>query len=331
MNQDNDPNGWSFYAGLFAGNYIYWPSLILGSLGSLNNSFVLLILFSQQQTPHLTILKSLALSDLGISLILLALIHTPIDFKVPNNFLGELCCRVYFSLFIPFALSATSAWHVVGLTLDIYGGQGNYKWHQFFYGSKLRTRLSICAFWILGFAIMSNNLWNYYVDPNTRTCFLTWKSNFLRYSVGSETILLIVILPLLVMICCYILLFKKVYDAKNFYKLRKDAIGSAENELFYNHKTANMFLFSVSFRTLLLLVVYSVSWMPTMTIWFSYVVKLSSIDIFDKWYSKTSEVLPFLNAAVNPILYGWSWFEFREAVRKKLTRKRHQKSEVTIN
>ena len=177
--------------------------------------------------------------------------------------------------------------------------------------------MTILAFWVFGFAMMSHNLLNFYVNPKHRTCFLTWQSDFLRYFIGAETIFLIVILPLLLMICCYILLFKKLCHAKNFYKLQI-TIGSVENETLYNYKTARKFLFSASFRALLLLVVYSVSWIPTMTIWCSYVVKLSSIDIFDTWYNKIAEVMPFLNAAINPFLYGWSWFEFREAAKKNL-------------
>ena len=330
MNSSHDPNGWSFYAGLFTEDYLYWISLILCLIGSMANLFVVFVLFSQQQTPHLTILKSLAFSDLGNNLTMLVLINVPIDFKVQDNFWGELSCRIFFSLFILYALSATSAWHVVGLTLDLYGGQGNFKWHLFFFGSKLRIRMTILAFWVLGFAIMSHNLLNFYVDPEKKTCFLTWRSDFLRYSIGAETIFFIVILPLLLMICCYILLFKKLREAKNFYKLQI-TIGSVENETLDNYKTARKFLFSASFRALLLLVVYSVSWIPTMTIWCSYVVKLSSIDIFDTWYNKIAEVMPFLNAAINPFLYGWSWFEFREAAKKKFTRRLLQDPEITAN
>ena len=312
----SDLNGWSIYSGTYSKDYTYWPSMIFGVFGFMNNSFFLIILYSQQKTPHLTILKSMALADAGVSLTLIVLTNVPTTYKVPVSFLGNFACCVFFSTYISFSLSATSAWHLVWLTLDLYGGQSDCKWYQFLFGSKLRIRLSLLFLWVLGFVIMNNNLWNYYVDGETQTCYLTWRSDTLRHFLGIEKLILVVILPLGIMLACYFSLFKKLLEAKNYYRIKRDTIRSSENNQLHN--AAKTFLKSMSIRTSLLLLVFLLSWIPTQIIWQGYVFKLVNNTVFQTWYGKTAEVMPFLNAALNPIIYGWSWFEFREAVKEKL-------------
>ncbi|XP_063728418.1 neuropeptide S receptor-like [Symsagittifera roscoffensis] len=316
MTNDSNSNGWSFFAGIYDTTYIYWPLTLLGSYGSLNNLFVITILWSQQNAPQLTILKSLAFSDLSINLTFLALINFPSDYKVPVNFFGNLACSTFFSIFLIFALSAVSAWHLVWLTLDLYGGQGEFKWHKYFFVSKLRIRLSIVALWVLGFLTMNNDLWEYYVDSETQTCFFSWRSDKLRYIVGVEVLVLILVLPLGIMTWCYLGLFKTMHDAKKYYELRNNTITSVESDDAY--KTTKKFLISMSVRTSVLLLVYLVTWTPAI-IWLTNVFKITNDGIFDAWFNNLAELIPILNAAMNPILYGWSWFEFRDAVKLKFT------------
>ena len=312
-----NPNGWSIYAGkgTYSGDFVYWPLTALGVFGFFNNLFVIIILYPSQSTPHLTILKSLASADFLQNILILLLINFPVSYKVPVNFFGDFICCVFLSSYLAFALFATSAWHVVWLTLDLYGGEGNYQWHNFLFGSKLRTRLSLILPWISGFLIMNNSLWNFYVDPESQTCFLTWRSDVLRFMLGSEELFFITLLPLGTMLWCYISLFKKIYDAKTFYLIKSDTINTKQNHALY--KAAKKLLVTLSCRTTFLLLFYLVSWLPNQIVWQCYVFKIASDDIFETWYGKTTQVLPFIGGALNPILYGWSWFEFREAVRNR--------------
>ena len=316
MTDGNGKNGWGFFAGTYDKPYFYWPSLLLGIFGAVNNLFVLTVLINRQRTPHLTILKSIAFSDLGISLNLLVLLNCPDHFKLPENILGDLACPVFFSLYLVFALAATSGWHIVWFTLDIYGGQGNYNWHRLLFGSKIRIRLSLLFLWVLGFTIQNSSLWNYNIDRESHTCVLTWKSDAVRYVLsGALVLIFIIILPLVIMLWCYISLFKKLYHAKNYYQLKSETIQSLENEEKY--KMVRKFLISSSCRTICLFFTYFVSWVPVVIIWLSFVFEFASDHLFDTWYNQIVEILPFLNAAINPILYGWSWFEFRDVVKAK--------------
>ena len=263
MTDGNGKNGWGFFAGTYDKDkpYFYWPSLLLGIFGAVNNLFVLTVLINRQRTPHLTTLKSIAFSDLGISLNLLVLLNCPDHFKLPENILGDLACPVFFSLYLVFALAATSGWHIVWFTLDIYGGQGNYNWHRLLFGSKIRIRLSLLFLWVLGFTIQNSSLWNYNIDRESHTCVLTWKSDAVRYVLsGALVLIFIIILPLVIMLWCYISLFKKLYHAKNYYQLKSETIQSLENEEKY--KMVRKFLISSSCRTICLFFTYFVSWVP---------------------------------------------------------------------
>ena len=314
MSSEN-PNGWSIYAGngTYSGEFIYWPLTALGVFGFFNNLFVIVVLYPTQNTAHLTILKSLASADFIQNLTILGLINFPVTYNVPVNIFGDFICCVFLSSYLAFALFATSAWHVVWLTLDIYGGEGNYEWHFFLFGSKLRTRLSLIIPWVSGFLIMNNSLWNFYVDPKSQTCFLTWRSDILRFMLGSEELVLIIVLPLGIMLWCYFSLLKRIYNAKTFYLIKTDTIQSSDNQALYN--AAKKLLVSLSFQTSFLLLVYLMSWLPNQIIWQLYVFKIAEAAVFETWYGKTAQVLPFISAALNPIIYGWSCYEFRETAR----------------
>ena len=215
-----------------------------------------------------------------------------------------------------FALTTTSAGHLVLLALDLHGSHDSHEWHKFLFDSKLRARLSISITWVLGFATSSNNLWSFYVDPETETCFLTWHSDFLRYMVRIVQIIRTIVLPLGTIAWCYFSLFRTLLEANKYYKLRNEAIHSCLNEPF--HRAAKRHLVSLSIRTALLVLVCFVTWIPGGVLWVMYSFKILENDVFGTWYGKFVSFVPFFNSVVNPILYGWSWPEFRELLTAKV-------------
>ena len=71
---------------------IYYSGLPICCFGLVNNLFVLWVLIKRQQSPHLTILKSMAFVDLCLIAFFILVLNFGSQ-SLPDTFLGGLTCR----------------------------------------------------------------------------------------------------------------------------------------------------------------------------------------------------------------------------------------------
>ena len=208
----------------------------------------------------------------------------------------------------------SSLFSIVLITIDIYGGQkeetpGGGGWYQWFFKSKFRLRCLIVFTWFLGAVVEVHNAWSY--KGGNGNCTLNWHSKTVRYASGVNECLFLIVFPLLIMTICNVKLIRKMIQAKNYYKNKSEMFQTSNNGLKY--QAIKKFLISCSIRIVAIMLVYIITWVPNQFIWYSYLFEFTSqgANIFRSWYGHITQFLPFFNAALNPILYGWSWFEFR--------------------
>ena len=216
-----------------------------------------------------------------------------------------------------FRFSAVSCWNIVLITIDIYGGQKHEStsgWYNSLFIRKWRLRFLILLTWVFGFSVMIHNVWCY--SERDRKCVLNWYNDALRYGSGIIQCTYLIILPPVIMITCYGKLLFKLIDAKRYYNARREVYPGQKTEMEY--QTIKKFLSSSRIRIAAILAVYLLTWIPNQCIWYSYLFGFASPDIFQSWYGHITQFLPFCNSALNPVIYGWSWFEFRHVALRRI-------------
>ena len=266
------------------------------SLGIFNNTFVLFILYKFQQSAHLILLKSLAVTDLCLSF---SFIFLPIiaitDFKVPFNTWGDIFCRVYISSFITSFLGVASALHVVMLALEFYGGSSTTTttWYEIFFRSKLRVRLIVTVIWFV--SIYTAIVTPIITQKDDNQCCFSNKLNKLRIAFVAQDAIFVFLLPFFVIFYCYISISLHVRQAINFYNIKKEIDSQALNDL----KLVQKFQRTLTIRISCLFLLYIVVWLPTHIVKICHVLKIWGLHddaTFFKYHFVATDILPMLTA-----------------------------------
>ena len=310
-----DTGGWGTYSEswVYADGFLFYFALVVCACGLLNNAFVLFILWEKQELTQFRILKSMAFTDLCANLVMIYLVIFP-DKPLPGGFWGDLLCGVIFSQYLLFSLSAASAWQIVLLTFDLYGAQVQPVIYTKLLGTRVKTFIVVVFSWVLGFYSMINDTWSFFSEQGQ--CHVIWRPQGVRLWTEIQQIILTIPLPLGIMLWSYFKLFSHLREEIRHHGDRAELAPSSR----VRQCLLKGLLRTLSVRTAFLLFVYIITWIPHQTFWSIYILGSSptSTTILDTWYGVASHFPPVFNAALNPILYGWSWFEFRNSAWHKL-------------
>ena len=154
-----------------------------------------------------------------------------------------------------------------------------------------------------------NRLWNFHQEGGI--CYLDWKWRISRWFNGVEEIFFVLGLPVLIMIYCYWQIVKRLREATRFYKAKMVIDPTAK----FEYQNVTKFQRTVIWRTSFIFAVYLLTWMPIQALYFYTLCSVPKTprELQERYRFLTAQFLPMINSALNPIVYSWTWFEFRNA------------------
>ena len=319
LRKHNDSDHLVIYGKLDPRDGFFWCMLIGGIFGIFMNAFIYFVLLAAKNlTNHLRVLKSLAFTDMLQNIAIVAQVSYPASAGLPNGTFGEILCRFYLSSFIVLTLTTASSWLVVFLTMELFGAsKADLKpwWYTFFYGTKVRIRCLFVFSWFLGLVIMFDSPFNFRMNDDK--CVLgTDRLEYLKYIALGLQFSLVMVVPLLIVLGCYLHLFWETTMAKRHHEGRRDFDPHSE----FLYQCAKTFMRSLCIRLTLIVISYTLAWVPNQIFWYVYVVGNTILEdhILNYSFNQVVQLTPLINCALNPFLYGWTWFEFRGIVIPKL-------------
>ena len=276
---------------------------ILAACSIIGNFLVCFVFLRNKQLLRLAssiFIFSLAIIDILTGIIILATPSiTYSNFKVPfNSVNGELYCSLIVSEYFLWSLGFTSCLIIATLSAErlcMVSAPSNYK--AFF--TPRKTIFYVFVALICGGILNGTSLFTDYFVRNV-TDRVTCK---FRQLPGGETLnqivyftlfLLRFVLPLVVMVSCYVAFMRKIKRSVSGISSAAKLKTNARNRMMIRRLTRMSFLISIAF---------CVCWMPNQVYFALYAQHLVPLD---KPVHIITRILVVLNSAINPIIYATS-------------------------
>ena len=300
-------------------DYLFWCLVSAAVFGVAMNAFIYINLsITQNLNYHLKLLKSLTFTDSIQNLLFIAQISYPNTKGLPEGIVGDLLCRVYLSSFLVLTLTAASSWLVVLLSLELYGSSIDFhkpKWYKLMFKTPNRIRFLAVFCWVAGIFIMVDSPFNFYTDGDK--CILGEKSDhFSKYIGATMQLLLLIVFPLILIFSSYFKLISRTKEAMIFHRNWRQLAPGSE----FNYLQAKKMIWTLYKRLAIIVVFHILAWGPNQLFWWVYVSGVVNLDrrLLGYRYDQLIQLSPIINCALNPIFYGWTWFEFRDIIVPRL-------------
>lgn len=272
---------------------------IIGCLGVLGNGLVIFVFMSDiRQFKSITnmLILNQSFIDFCDSVVFLILRLSPTVHNLPQNFWGQLLCRIWFSEYIMWALCVTSTVNLVLVSLERYIAVCHPVKHRNIFTLK-RARIGIGCAWIWGFTYQS--YWAIVHRNSLGECQAYWPSGMLQLLLGLVIFILEYLLPLSIMTFAYVSIILM---------LRKRTKSKSKMSCFQQAKK------NVTITLILVFFSYVICWTPTELTYLQY--NLGGSYNFDGALHKTVTILVLCNMCVNPFIYTFKYEQFKTQLRK---------------
>ncbi len=271
---------------------------IIGCLGVLGNGLVIFVFLSDFQhfksITNMLILNQ-SVIDFCNSVVFLILRLSPDVHNLPQNFWGQLLCRVWFSEYIMWSLCITSTVNLVFVSLERYVAVCHPVKHRHTFTQK-RARIGVSCVWIWGFTYQS--YWAILHRNSFGDCREYWPSGILQLLLGLVVFILEYLLPLSIMTFAYISIIMM---------LRKRSKSKSVSCFQRAKKNVTITLILVFFS-------YVICWTPTELTYLQY--NLGGKYNFEGPLHKTVTILVLCNMCVNPFIYTFKYEQFKTQLKK---------------
>ncbi|XP_075255047.1 putative glycoprotein hormone G-protein coupled receptor [Convolutriloba macropyga] len=322
--------GWSVFADindtLREVNFIV--SLVLGFCGLVLNTVTLIVLLDEQLRGKnkYKLIISLSFVDFFSCVTAVLYAHCDPQWLLPEGALGEFLCKVVFSRFLYYLLSATSAWHLVMICVERFIFIIYNDWYEANFGTKANLFLILCS-WVIGLGAMGYNFTAY--KTYNRKCALEWATKLDKTVATVEELVLMVLVPISVMGVLYYLVYRREKEFNEIFGPHAPCVPSVQHRMAAGgggrgagkrspsiHVDHNQTRFS----NLLLILAYLICWAPNEFLFAGYGLELigNKEDIFTTVPFYVTQILINLSSVFNPFLYACFFQEFRTLLKRKL-------------
>ena len=289
-----------------SGSTAFYAYIILGSLGVIGNASVCLVMLRYRNvfnssTNKLIIHQSFV--DFLASLVFLLrrfLIISP-PAVVPDNILGSLYCKLWWSEWPQYGMFVASTYNLVAISLERYLATCQPVRHRNMF-SMLRLKLIMAASWVCGLIPELHNLVLVYEVNNT--CDVFWLSFASQAGLGVFIFLKDLIIPITIIIFAY---SKIIFEIRKRSKARVcDNNRDAQKMLSKANK-------NVTKTLLLVAVLFAICWIPTEI---SYIMYNLGVNPLNSTVFEAMGAIVVVNLCVNPFIYCFTYERFQTQVKK---------------
>ncbi|XP_077986990.1 allatostatin-A receptor-like [Glandiceps talaboti] len=285
--------------------YVYNTELVMGVIGSLGNTIVLVVILSTPKLRTLTnyLLLNLAVADFSTALLLIINKYPTKAFilPIPSGVSGEFYCRVYFSAVLFWISIKASTFNLILITFERYFAIVHPLAYNSYYTRKNVVSMVIVS-WTLAFVL--EIVFVVFHRHHDGSCQLfVYPNPSIGVGLGVFNFFVSFFIPIMAMIWAYARIIGSLRQSARDIKQRdnRDELGRASTLLRARKKVIRM-LFMV-------LVAYAVCWTPDSILFLLY--NIGAPVSYTADYFNCFVLLAFANSALNPFIYFFKYKQFR--------------------
>ena len=288
----------------------FYASIFVGSLGMIGNAFVCLVMLRYRSvfisTTNKLIIHQSIVDFLGAFVFILRqlLVISP-PAIVPDNVLGSVYCKVWWSPFLQYSVFITSSYNLVAISLERYYATCQPVKHRSMFSNN-RLKMVILIAWLCGSLPTAHN---FPISHQTNgVCGVYWPSSAFRAVVGFLVFVRDLVIPLAIMVFAYT---KIILELRRRSKARDDDNNQdARNMLSRANKNV--------IKTLLVVVIFfAVCWTPTEIYYMVFNLGLIEVFAFNAALPLFSTVV-VVNLCINPFIYCFTYERFQKQAKKMI-------------
>ena len=281
----------------------FYVNIIIGSLGLIGNAFVCLVMLRYRSifnsTTNKLIIHQSVVDFLGSLLFLLGVVIPPPS-QVPDNILGSMYCKLWWSEWLQYSVFIVSTYNLVAISVERYFATCQPVRHRNMFSSH-RLMMVVALDWI---SICFLHSYLIFISHNIDgVCEVIWPSPTIQAVVGVVIVeSTIIVIPLAIIIYSYIKIILALY------KRSRARVGDnnqdARNMLTRANKNVTLTLFVVA-------IFFAICWTPISTSYMLY-----NLGLNETFVSPTLNAIVVLNICINPFIYCFTYERFQKQVKK---------------
>ena len=281
---------------------VFYAYIILGSLGVIDNAFVCLVMLRYRNVFNSSTNK-LIIHQSFVDFVgsILFLLRQLLLIFPPDNILGSLYCKLWWSDWPQYGMFVTSTYNLVAISLDRYFVMYQRVRHRSMFSSR-RLKMVMAASWMCGWISMAHIIPVAYTINGA--CDLHWPSPVIQTIMGFMILLVTFIIPSAIIIVAYTKIILKLHKRSN--ARVGDHNQDARNMLSKANKNVTKTLFLVA-------IFFAICWLPTEINYVLYNLGLN--DVYNSVYDAVSAIV-VVNLCINPFIYCFTYKLFQKRVKK---------------
>ncbi|XP_006818587.1 somatostatin receptor type 2-like [Saccoglossus kowalevskii] len=283
----------------------------IGIIGIFGNGVVCYIFLTDKHFKSIThrLILHQSCIDLTSSLLFLGLrvsILLTGAVGIPDGAFGNLICKAWYSATLLWGCLNTSCINLCLITLERYFGVCHPILHHRRGTIRLVTIAMIMA-WVVGY--LSEACWGWMTHWNENgACLFAWINDAHRIYMGIELFFIEFVIPLTIIVYCYI----KIWQAVKVAPMTTNTLGVARS------KVNGRVRWNIIRMLFVVAVVYFICWIPNVfgvSLWF---LTFNQYWVVQGPLHEFTVTMAFINMCVNPIIYAAKYDEFQRACLEKL-------------
>ena len=283
---------------------VFYVYIILGSLGLIGNAFVYLVMLRYRNvfssTTNKLIIHQSFVDFLAALLFLLRLflVVSP-PAVLPDNILGSLYCKLWWSEWPQYVMYITSSFNLVAISLERYYATCQPVRHRSMFSSR-RLKLVMAASWMCGWISMVHLIPTAYNINGA--CDVSWPSPVIQATLGVVIFLTTFIIPMAIIIFAYIKIILELSKRSN--ARVGDLNQDARNMLSKANKNVTKTLVFVA-------IFFAICWTPAQGNYFLYNLGLNNNVV-----NNTFSAIVAVSFCINPVIYCFTYERFKKQSKK---------------
>ena len=290
--------------------------VILSSLGMLGNALVCVVMLRYRKAFHSATNKLIihqSIIDLIGSTVFLVRRFALVTPPVPDNFLGRLYCRVWWSEWPQFGMFVVSTYNLVAISTERYFATCHPVKHRNMF-SPFRLKLVMLTVWIAGFFPEAHLVPICYYNRETLDCDVSWSSMEVQVFGGIFVFVTEIIIPITIMVLNY---SRIIWTLRQRSRARDADNNTAAREIF---SKANR---NVTITLVVVAIFFVICWLPLeITYLLTNLNLLWESNLYGLPVYQVVSAIVVINLCINPFIYCFTYDRFRKKLREMFRRNR---------
>ena len=283
--------------------------IILSLLGVLGNAFVGFVMLRNRNkfnstTNKLIIHQSMVDFTASMVFFLHHLLSIP-TVPVPDNFIGAIYCRLWWSEWALYGVFVTSTYNLVAISLERYFATCQRVRHRNLFTNR-RLKIFMATAWILGCLSQIHLIALSSLHGAAKECELSRHNSLIQALEGVAVFLVELLIPLAVIIFAYTKIILALHKRSRARVADKNC--DARNMLSKANKNVTKTLFLVA-------ICFAICWIPKEVNYILFNLGLND-NFVNSALFETLGALVVVNICINPVIYCFTYEHFQKQAKR---------------